>query len=50
MVAPLGRGTWAYVGLGLWRQLPAGVAGAYRIMAKLISKPRVDAGTAAVAK
>jgi hypothetical protein len=40
-VAPLGKGTWTYVGLGLWRQLPAGVPGAYRIMANLISRPRV---------
>jgi hypothetical protein len=40
-VARLGKGTWTYVGLGLWRQLPAGVPGAYRIMANLISRPRV---------
>ena len=39
-VAKVGRGTWTYVGLGLWRQLPAGVPGAYRIMANLISRPR----------
>ena len=40
-VAQVGKGTWTYVGLGLWRQLPAGTQGAYRIMANLISKPRV---------
>jgi LmbE family N-acetylglucosaminyl deacetylase len=40
-VATVGKGTWTYVGLGLWRQLPAGVPGAYRIMANLVSKPRV---------
>jgi LmbE family N-acetylglucosaminyl deacetylase len=40
-VARLGKGTWTYVGLGLWRQLPAGVPGAYRILANLISRPRV---------
>jgi LmbE family N-acetylglucosaminyl deacetylase len=39
-VAKLGRGTWTYVGLGLWRQLPAGTVGAYRIMANLIARPR----------
>jgi LmbE family N-acetylglucosaminyl deacetylase len=39
-VAKVGKGTWTYVGLGLWRQLPAGVPGAYRIMANLISRPR----------
>ena len=47
-VAPLGQGTWTYVGVGLWRQLPAGVPGAYRLMANLISKPRgAGAGTSA---
>ena len=35
-VAKIGDGTWTYVGLGLWRQLPAGVPGAYRILANLI--------------
>jgi LmbE family N-acetylglucosaminyl deacetylase len=40
-VAQLGKGTWTYVGLGLWRQLPAGTTGAYRIMANLVAKPRV---------
>jgi hypothetical protein len=32
-----GRGRWVYVGLGLWRQLPAGVNGAYQLLANLIS-------------
>jgi LmbE family N-acetylglucosaminyl deacetylase len=35
--APVGKGRWVYVGLGLWRQLPAGVDGAYRLMANLLS-------------
>ena len=39
--APVGKGTWTYVGLGLWRQLPAGTPGAYRILANLLSRPRV---------
>ena len=30
-VAQVGRGTWTYVGLGLWRQLPAGTPGVHRI-------------------
>ena len=38
--AALGKGTWTYVGLGLWRQLPAGTPGAYRLMANLLSRPR----------
>lgn len=35
--ARYGRGRWIYVGLVLWRQLPAGTDGAYRLMANLIS-------------
>jgi LmbE family N-acetylglucosaminyl deacetylase len=48
-VAPLGRGTWTYVGIGLWRQLPAGTPGAYRILANLISKPRAAGSSPAAA-
>ena len=35
--ADYGQGRWIYVGLGLWRQLPAGVPGAYRLLANLLS-------------
>lgn len=35
--ATVGKGRWIYVGLGLWRQLPAGTDGAYRLMANLLS-------------
>ena len=35
--ARVGKGRWVYVGLGLWRQLPAGTEGAYRLMANLLS-------------
>ena len=35
--AKVGKGRWIYVGLGLWRQLPAGTDGAYRLLANLIS-------------
>jgi hypothetical protein len=35
--APVGAGRWIYTGLGLWRQLPAGVDGAYRLLANLLS-------------
>jgi hypothetical protein len=35
--ARYGKGRWLYVGLGLWRQLPAGSDGAYRLMANLVS-------------
>ena len=32
-----GEGRWLYVGLGLWRQLPAGTPGAYQLLANLLS-------------
>ncbi len=35
--ANYGKGNWVYVGLGLFRQLPAGVPGAYRLLANLIA-------------
>lgn len=38
--ARVGQGRWMYLGLGLWRQLPAGTDGAYRLMANLISLGR----------
>jgi hypothetical protein len=38
--AKVGRGTWTYVGLGLFRQLPAGTPGAYRLLANLVSRSR----------
>ena len=37
--ARVGEGRWVYVGLGLWRQLPAGTDGAFRLMANLLSLP-----------
>jgi LmbE family N-acetylglucosaminyl deacetylase len=45
--AKVGQGRWIYVGLGLWRQLPAGTAGAYRLMANLISLGNAPGGTRA---
>jgi LmbE family N-acetylglucosaminyl deacetylase len=38
--APVGRGRWTYVALGLFRELPAGVPGAYRLLANLVGRPR----------
>jgi hypothetical protein len=35
--ATFGRGRWVYVGLGLWRQLPAGTEGAYQLLANLLA-------------
>ena len=38
--ASVGRGSWTYVGLALFRQIPAGVPGAWRLLANLVSRPR----------
>jgi LmbE family N-acetylglucosaminyl deacetylase len=35
--ARYGKGRWLYVGLVLWRELPSGVQGAYRLFANLVS-------------
>ena len=35
--AQYGTGRWIYCGLGLWRQLPAGTDGAYKLLANLLS-------------
>jgi hypothetical protein len=40
LVAPLGRGTYVYTGLGFFRQLPAGVPGAYRLFFNLLGLQR----------
>jgi LmbE family N-acetylglucosaminyl deacetylase len=48
--AKIGKGRWIYLGLGLWRQLPAGTVGAYQLLANLISLSKAPAaGTAAPA-
>lgn len=36
LVAEVGAGTWVYTGLAFFRQLPAGVTGAYRLMVNLL--------------
>jgi LmbE family N-acetylglucosaminyl deacetylase len=35
--ARVGKGRWLYLGIGLWRQLPAGTEGAYQLLANLLS-------------
>jgi LmbE family N-acetylglucosaminyl deacetylase len=35
--ARTGKGRWLYLGIALWRQLPAGTDGAYQLLANLIS-------------
>jgi hypothetical protein len=36
LVAPYGKGRYIYTGLSLFRELPVGVPGAYRILANLV--------------
>jgi hypothetical protein len=42
VIAKLGKGTYVYCSYSFFRQLPAGVPGAYRLFANLISQPRND--------
>jgi hypothetical protein len=37
LVAAVGKGTYVYTGLAFFRQLPAGVPGAYRLFANLLA-------------
>ena len=37
LVAPVGKGAYIYCGLALYRQLPEGVPGAYRLLANVLS-------------
>ncbi|MFM6983295.1 MAG: LmbE family protein, partial [Chitinophagaceae bacterium] len=39
IMASYGKGYFVYTGLAFFRQLPAGVPGAYRLMINLISQP-----------
>jgi hypothetical protein len=43
LVAPVGEGLYAYTGLALFRQIPEGVPGAYRLLANLVSMGRAPA-------
>jgi LmbE family N-acetylglucosaminyl deacetylase len=42
----LGKGTYIYTGLAFFRQLPEGVAGAYRLFINLVSASRTSAAAA----
>ena len=37
LIAPLGKGTYVYTGLAFFRQLPAGVPGAFRLFVNLLA-------------
>jgi hypothetical protein len=40
VVADVGKGKYVYCSYSLFRQLPAGVPGAYRLLANMISLPK----------
>jgi hypothetical protein len=40
VIAPYGKGNFVYTGLVFFRELPAGVPGAYRLMANLLALPK----------
>ena len=40
--ARYGKGRWIYIGLGFFRQLPAGVPSAYKLFANLLSLPKAS--------
>jgi hypothetical protein len=43
LIAPVGKGYYIYTGYAWFRQLPAGVPGAYRLIANLVSFPKAAA-------
>ena len=46
VVADIGKGKYVYCSYSLFRQLPAGVPGAYRLLANLVSLPRAGQSAA----
>lgn len=42
LVAPYGKGHYVYTGISFFRQLPAGVPGAYRLLANLLALGQTD--------
>ena len=39
LISAVGMGTYVYTGLSFFRQLPAGVPGAFRLFANLLALP-----------
>ena len=50
LVAHVGKGLYVYLGLAIYRQLPEGVPGGYRLLANLISAGKNPQFTAAASK
>jgi hypothetical protein len=47
LIAKVGSGTYVYTGLSFFRQLPAGVPGAFRLFANLLALAEVKSGSRA---
>ena len=45
LIAPYGEGNYIYTGLSFFREFPAGVSGAYRLFANLLSAGKEDTNT-----
>lgn len=45
LIAPYGEGNYIYTGLSFFREFPAGVSGAYRLFANLLSVGKEDTNT-----
>jgi hypothetical protein len=43
LISKVGKGTYVYTGIAFFRQLPAGVPGAYRLFANLLALGRSPA-------
>ncbi|MDG2449308.1 MAG: hypothetical protein P8M34_06705, partial [Saprospiraceae bacterium] len=40
LIGKYGKGNYVYTGISFFREMPAGVPGAYRLLANLISLPK----------
>lgn len=40
LIAPYGKGNYIYTGISFFRELPAGVPGAYKLFANMLSLPK----------
>jgi len=45
LIAPYGKGTYIYTGLSFFRELPAGVTGAYKLFANMLSVGKTTVST-----
>jgi hypothetical protein len=48
LVAPFGKGYYVYTGLSFFREFPAGVPGAFRLLANMISLGKDEASASSI--